>query len=119
MLADYLITSVNAVTKDGELVCMDCSGSRAAGLIFGPRKVIVVVTVNKIVDNLEDGIKRAKQIAPINVIRLDHDAPCKEDGLCRDCDADGRVCNYLSIIKWGGKFEGRITVIVVADHAGY
>jgi hypothetical protein len=119
MVADYLITSVNAITKQGELVCMDCSGSRAAGMIFGPRKVIVIAGTNKIVDDLDEGIKRAKRIAPINVKRLNHNAPCKEDGICTDCDAEGRVCNYLSVIKWAGKFENRITVIMVADESGY
>jgi len=119
MVADYMITSVNAVTREGELVCMDCSGSRAAGMIFGPRKVIVVVGTNKIVDNLDEAIQRCKRIAPINVKRLGHVAPCLEDGMCTDCDSEGRVCNYLSVIRWAGKFEGRITVVMVADESGY
>lgn len=41
LIADFFLTSVNAATELGELVVTDCSGNRAAALIFGPERVIV------------------------------------------------------------------------------
>lgn len=119
MVADYLVTSTNAVTKNGELVNMDCSGNRAAGMIFGPKKVIVIIGANKIVNNLDAAMERLEEVAILNAKRLNHKTPCCETGVCEDCDCKGRVCNYVSIVKNGAKFPGRFTVIVVGDEAGY
>jgi len=58
MLADYLITGCNAITKKGELVNRDCTGNRVAGMIFGPKNVLMVVGINKIVNNIDEAIKR-------------------------------------------------------------
>lgn len=59
--SDVFVCSANAVTKEGQIVSIDCTGNRVASMIFGPKKVIVVVGVNKVVDTLEDGIKRCKK----------------------------------------------------------
>lgn len=119
MVADYLVTSTNAITRQGELVNMDCSGNRAAGMIFGPKKVIVVAGANKITENLEEAQKRIKRVAIMNAKRINHKTPCAETGLCQDCSVAGRVCNYMSVVNNGGKFEGRFTVIIVGDEVGY
>jgi hypothetical protein len=119
MTADFLVTSVNAITRNGELVCLDCTGNRAAGMLFGPRRVIVVAGANKVVDTIDEAIKRTKEIAPLNVKRLGHKAPCVETGRCSDCDVPGRMCNGLSVIRYGGKFPGRFTIIMVGESAGY
>jgi len=55
MTADVLVSSSNAITADGKLVNEDGRGNRVAGLIFGPKKVILMVGVNKIVPSLADG----------------------------------------------------------------
>src|SRR3712207_3643452 len=70
MLADYFLTSTNAITEDGQLVNIDCTGNRAASMIFGPRKVIVVAGFNKIVKDLDAAMERLKEIAPMNCKRL-------------------------------------------------
>lgn len=119
LLADFLVTSTNAVTKAGELVNIDCSGNRVAGMIFGPRRVIVVVGVNKFVDNLEDAFNRLKKIAPLNCKRVGHKTPCIETGNCEECNIQHRMCNYMTVINHGRKFPGRISVVVVAEEAGY
>lgn len=119
MLADYLVTSTNAITKNGELVNMDSTGNRAAAMIFGPKKVIVIVGVNKITENLEDAYKRLKEVAILNAKRINHKAPCTINGDCSDCDVKGRICNYISVVNNGRKFEDRFTILVVADSIGY
>lgn len=119
MLADYLVTSTNAITRNGELVNVDCSGNRVSGMIFGPKKVIIIAGANKVVDTLDDAMKRLKKIAPLNAKRLGHKTPCVQTGKCMDCDTKQRMCNYVTIINHGMKFEDRITVIVVAEELGY
>ena len=119
LLADYLITGTNAITRNGELVNIDCSGNRVAGMIFGPKRVIVVAGTNKIVDTLEDALKRLKKIAPLNCERIGHETPCRITGRCMDCQIPDRMCNSIGIINHGMKFEGRITIIMVGEEAGF
>lgn len=119
MLADYLITGTNAITRQGELVNVDCSGNRVAGMIFGPRRVIVAAGANKVVDNLDQAFKRLKKIAPMNVLRNGHKTPCLETGCCMDCQGKERMCNSIGIINHGMKFDGRISVIMIAEEKGF
>lgn len=119
LLADFLVTGTNAITRQGELVNIDCSGNRVAGIIFGPKRVIVVAGANKIVENLEAALKRLKDIAPMNVLRNGHDTPCVITGRCMDCNVKARMCNSIGIVSHGMKFDGRISVIMVAEETGF
>lgn len=124
MMADYFLSSTNAITEDGMLVNIDCSGNRAASMLFGPRHVIVVAGLNKIVKNLDEALKRLKEIAPMNCKRLKghNNAPCVESGECvgeSNCNIKQRMCNYISIVEHGGKFEGRFKIIIVLDEIGF
>ena len=119
LLADFLVTSTNAVTRNGELVNVDSSGNRVAGMIFGPRRVIVVAGANKVVADLDAAFKRLKEIAPMNALRNGHKTPCVETGRCMDCQESSRMCNSIVIINHGMKFEGRISVIMVAEETGF
>lgn len=121
LLADYFLTSTNAITEDGKLVNIDSSGNRAASMIFGPKHVIVVAGYNKIVKNLDQALDRLTEIAPMNCKRLKNhnNAPCVSTGECVDCMVEERMCNYISIVQQGGKFEGRFTVILVGEDVGF
>ncbi len=119
LTADYLLSSTNAITKNGELVNTDCTGNRIAPMIFGAKNVIIVAGVNKIVETLDDAFKRIREIAPMNAKRIYHETPCAELGYCVDCDCKKRMCNFTSIIHNGIKFEGRIKIIIIADECGY
>lgn len=118
-LADYLVSSTNAITKTGELVNMDCSGNRVASMILGPNKVIIIAGANKIVGTVDDAMKRIKEIAPMNSKRINHKTPCAKTGKCEDCDCQDRICNYTTIIHNGHKFKDRITVILVPEELGF
>jgi hypothetical protein len=119
--ADYMVSSSNAVTKEGQLVNIDCVGNRASQIAFGPKKVIIVVGVNKIVDTMEDGIKRARSIAPLNAKRIRHKTPCatEECCTCSNCEGQPRMCNFIGIVDGCFHFPKRITVIMVAEELGY
>lgn len=119
LLSDYFVSSTNAVTRDGKLVCTDSSGNRIASMIMGPKKVIIVAGANKIVNTLEDAFRRIREIAPMNATRVRHKAPCVQTGKCMNCELESSVCNYTGIIESGRKEPGRITVIVVAEDLGF
>jgi len=119
LTADYLLTGTNAITENGELVNTDCTGNRVAPMIFGPKNVIIVAGVNKVVADLDDAFKRIREIAPMNSKRIKHETPCVETGYCVDCDCKKRICNFTTIIHNGIKFEGRIKIIIIAEKVGY
>ena len=122
LTSDVFVSSVNAITKEGQLICIDCTGNRVSSIIFGPKKVVIIAGVNKVCDTLEDGIKRAREIAPLNARRLPHkDAACYEDGICHReiCKSKGRVCNNIGIVDGCYYTPGRITVIIVPEDLGY
>jgi hypothetical protein len=116
--SDVYLTSVNAVTTAGELIALDGFGNRVACLLFGPQKVLVVAGRNKIVDTLEDGIKRIKEyVAPIHAKRRGWDLPCTKTGTCVDCRDPRRICNKLAILQYEQN-RGRTAVILVGEDLG-
>jgi L-lactate utilization protein LutB len=119
LTADYMITSTNAITMDGKLVNLDGQGNRVAAMCYGPRKVILVVGLNKVAPDLETAIARVKyHAAPINAIRLNRATPCVETGLCSDCRSPERICNMWSIIE-GHLVANRLHVKLVGEDLGY
>ncbi|RJX34879.1 MAG: lactate utilization protein [Desulfarculus sp.] len=117
--ADFMVASTNAITLDGRLVNLDGMGNRVAALSFGPKKVILIVGMNKVVADLESALSRVKHYAaPVNNIRLGLPNPCTEDGLCHDCRGPKRICNIWTITE-GNMIEGRIHVLLVGEDLGY
>jgi hypothetical protein len=119
MTAEVMIASSNAVTLDGKLVNLDGMGNRVAAMTFGPKKVILVVGMNKVAPDLESAMARVKHYAgPVNAIRLGRNNPCMETGLCTDCTSPQRICNMWSIIE-GHMIKDRIHVKLVGENLGY
>ena len=119
LAADVMVASANAITLDGMIVNLDGMGNRVAGICFGPRKVILVVGLNKVTADLEEAMRRVKhKAAPVNSIRLQLGNPCEADGLCHDCRGPKRICNMWSIIE-GHMLQGRIHVKLVGEDLGY
>lgn len=117
--ADAYIVSSNAITEEGELYNVDGNGNRVAAMIYGPDKVIVVVSYNKIVRNIDEAIKRNREIsAPANAKRLARKTPCTEVGYCMDCKSPDRICNDYVVIKRQGVKE-RIYILILEEDFGY
>ncbi len=117
--ADYLVTGSNALTLDGRLVNLDRTGNRVAAMIFGPKKVILAVGMNKIEPTLETALARVKtKAAPVTASMVGAKTPCIADGQCHDCRVPDRLCNSWSIIE-GQLFEGRIHVKLIGEDLGY
>ena len=119
LLADFMIASCNAITLDGRLVNLDGSGNRVAAMAFGPKKVMLVVGMNKVAPDLDSAMARVKHYAgPINAMRVGYNTPCAQNGLCIDCKSPQRICNMWSIIE-GHMVKGRIHVKLVGESLGY
>lgn len=117
--ADSYLVSSNAITEQGELYNVDGNGNRVAAMLYGPKKVIVVVGINKLTVDLEEAIKRVKSIAsPANNVRLEKTNPCVKTGHCSDCTSPNRICNEYTVIKRQGVAD-RIHVIIVNKELGY
>ena len=123
LLTDVFLTSSNALTMDGKIMNVDASGNRVAGMIFGPKKAVIVVGVNKIVENVETALERIRNVAaPLNAKRIWEERgwerlPCVEAGTCVDCSAENRICNVTTIIEKKPRAID-ITVVIVGEKLG-
>ncbi len=129
--ADFFFCSANAITEQGELVNVDGYANRVTALAFGPKKVIVVAGINKIVANVNEGFLRVKKIAaPKNSVRLNKKTPCSKQGFCialcnsetpditDGCQSAERLCRHYAVT--GKQASGdRITVVLVNEELGY
>lgn len=117
--SDTFITSTNALTEEGELYNVDGNGNRVSAMIFGPRQVIVVAGVNKIVKDMDEAVRRVETIAaPKNTVRLECDTPCARTGECAHCHSDSRICcSYVRLSQQ--RVPNRIKVIIVDQALGY
>lgn len=118
-VCDYYFMSTNAITMDGELVNIDGTGNRVASLIFGPSNVVIIAGMNKVADNLESAVDRARNTAaPMNTIRLDRKTPCTQVGRCMDCMSPDCICNQFVVTRRSTP-AGRIKIILVGEELGY
>ena len=118
MTSDLFLSSSNAITLNGELVNIDGFGNRVNSTNFGPGKVILVTGYNKIVDDVQEGIKRIKNVAaPLNARRLNIDVPCAKVGRCVDCNSPNRICRVI-VIHERKPFQTDILIILVGEELG-
>jgi hypothetical protein len=119
MTSDLFLTSANAITLGGELVNIDGIGNRVNSMTFGPGKVILVAGYNKIVEDVQEGIKRIKNVAsPLNARRLNIDVPCAKVGKCVDCNSPNRICRVLVIHERKPSWTD-ILIILVGEELGF
>ena len=117
--ADVFLTSANAVTQDGILVNIDGNSNRVSAIAQGPKKVIFIVGMNKVCDDLDGAMKRARNVAaPINAQRFGLSTPCAKTGACFDCKSPDTICCQFLITRFS-KHNGRIHVILVNDNLGF
>ena len=117
--ADVFLSSANAMTSDGILVNIDGNANRVSCIAQGPRKVVFIVGMNKVCDDLDSAMKRARNVAaPANTQRFDIKTPCKEKGKCFDCKSPDTICCQFLITRYS-RHTDRIHVILVNDTLGF
>lgn len=120
LLCHTFLTGVNAVSaSDGTLYWLDMIGNRIAPVAFGPRHVILVAGVNKIVETPEEAYRRIREeAAPRNVARHEGmKTPCAVTGRCSDCSSPDRICNERLILHKCHP-KGRISLVLIGQDLG-
>ncbi len=117
--ADYFLTSSNAISEDGILVNIDGNSNRVAAICYGPKKVIMIVGMNKVTKTEADAMARARNIAaPINAQRFPLDTPCKKIGSCMNCMSRDTICCQFLTTRYSRQAD-RIKVILVNEDLGF
>ena len=117
--ADYFLTSANAMTEDGVMVNIDGNSNRVSAIAQGPKHVLVIVGMNKICDDVDGAMKRARNVAaPINAQRFSLSTPCAKTGSCMNCKSPDTICCQFLITRYS-RHTDRIHVILVNDNLGY
>ena len=116
--ADIFLASANAMTDDGILVNIDGNANRVSCIAQGPRKVLFIVSMNKVCPDLDSAMKRARNVAaPANTQRFDIKTPCKLTGKCSDCKSPDTICCQFLITRYS-RHTDRIHVILVNENLG-
>ena len=117
--ADVFLSSANAMTEDGILVNIDGNSNRVSAIAQGPKKVLFIVGMNKVCDDIDGAMKRARNVAaPINAQRFGLDTPCAKTGSCMNCKSPDTICCQFLITRYS-RHDGRIHVILVNDNLGF
>ncbi len=117
--ADVFLASANAMTEDGILVNIDGNSNRVSAIAQGPKKVVFIVSMNKVCDDVDGALKRARNVAaPINAQRFGLSTPCAKTGSCMNCKSPDTICCQFLITRFS-KHKDRIHVILVNDSLGF
>jgi L-lactate utilization protein LutB len=117
--ADVFLSSANAITEDGILVNIDGNSNRVSAIAQGPRKVLFIIGMNKVCDDVDGAMKRARSVAaPTNAQRFGLSTPCAKTGSCMDCKSPDTICCQFLITRFS-RHPGRIHVILVNDFLGF
>ena len=117
--ADVFLSSANAISEDGVIVNIDGNSNRVSAIAQGPRKVIFIVGMNKVCDDVDGAMKRARNVAaPINAQRFGLSTPCAKTGSCMNCKSPDTICCQFLITRFS-RHKDRIHVIMVNDNLGF
>ena len=117
--SDVFLVSANAITEDGVIVNIDGNSNRVSAIAPGPRKVVFIVGMNKVCDDVDGAMKRARNVAaPTNAQRFGLSTPCAKTGSCFNCKSPDTICCQFLITRFS-RHSGRIHVILVNDSLGF
>ena len=117
--ADAFLASCNAITEDGVLVNIDGNANRVSAIAQGPKKVVMIVGMNKVCPDVDAAMKRARNVAaPINAQRFGLSTPCAKTGACMNCKSPDTICCQFLITRYS-RHTDRIHVILVNDSLGF
>ena len=93
------------------LINVDGIGNRVGAMIYGPKKIILVIGKNKIYPDKETAWYGLKNNTCVP--HSSGNTPCAKAGKCVDCDCPERMCRITSILEW--PLPGREYPLVLAD----
>lgn len=118
--AKIYLSSVNGIAESGEIINIDGTCNRVASTLYGHEKVYLVAGKNKIAENYEAALWRARNVAaPKNAQRLGVSTPCAAKGdRCYDCASAARICRALTVL-WEKPSGADIEVVLIDEALGY
>ena len=117
--ADVFLSSANAITEDGVMINIDGNANRVSAIAQGPKKVIFIVGMNKVCDDVDGAMKRARNVAaPINAQRFGLTTPCSKTGSCMNCKSPDTICCQILITRYCRQ-KDRIHVVLVGESLGF
>lgn len=112
------LMSSNAITESGELFNIDGAANRVAALCYGPKNVLIIAGINKVVKDLGEAYNRVRNYtAPINAQRFCQNTPCGITGECGDCINQESICAQMVATRFS-KPAGRIKIILIGENLG-
>lgn len=120
--AQVYITSANGIAQTGEIVNIDGHGNRVAEMFCWHEKVLIVSGINKIQENLEKALWRARNVAaPLNARRLNRKTPCalSEPMQCHDCHSPQRICRGIAILAQPCTGNDGTEVVLIGESLGF
>ena len=119
LLTDVFLTSLNAMSETGELVNIDGNANRVSAIAYGPKKVLMIVGMNKVCSDVDSAMKRARNVAaPINNQRFNGNNPCTKTGACANCKSPDTICCQFLVTRYS-RHQDRIHVILVNEALGF
>ena len=122
LATDVYLSSVNGISERGEIVNIDGVGNRLAGTLYGHKKLYFIVGKNKIADDLDGAIWRARNVAaPKNAIRFNVKTPCVASGgaKCFDYRSPERICKALLVLWDRPDGIPDTEVVLIDEELGY
>ena len=118
LMSDFFLMSSNAITEEGELFNIDGKGNRVAALCYGPKNILIIAGMNKIVPDMDAAYDKVRNYtSPVNAMRFCDATPCAKTGLCGDCLSPQSICAQFVETRIC-KPDGRIKVILVGEDLG-
>lgn len=120
LLCDTFLMSSNAITEDGQLFNIDGNGNRVAAMAFGPKSIIVVAGMNKVVKTHTDAVARVRNLAAPTRAQCfpGIQTPCTANGACADCVSPDCICAYMVTTRISRPAH-KIKVILVGEDLGF
>lgn len=117
--SDWYVSSANAIVKTGEIVNIDGRSNRIGAIVSGPKNVIILAGVNKLVESFDAAIDRIRNYtAHLNAVRLNRNTPCGITGKCGYCNGKECMCNN-TLIMHHPSTGSNVYVILVNEELGY
>ena len=106
--AEYFLGSVHAVTQSGEVIIASNTGSQLPSYAFSSNNVVWVVGAQKIVLNLEEGMRRVREYClPL------------EDKRMKQAGFVGSAIGKILIFEREAMPDRKITLIFVNEKLGF
>ena len=118
--AEVYLSSANGLAESGEIINIDGNCNRVASILYGHKKVYLVIGKNKLAKDYEAALWRARNIAaPKNAQRLGRKTPCALRGdRCYDCNSPERICRALTVL-WEKPSTEDMEIVLIGEPLGY